>query len=202
MIVYGAKYRLLSSHDVPGTCPQCEAEHTVELFIYQKYFHLFWIPFFPMSRGGETICHNCRQALTHKELSPNARLLFADLRTHDRTPIWMFSGLVLLAIMIPLAFWQSGRHDEQVKALLADPRSGDLYEIDLEKGGYTLFKVSTVQVDSITVKVGQYETDRARGLTSLKYKEEEDMYGEEFLRIARADLTTMHDKRVIMDVQR
>jgi hypothetical protein len=48
----------------------------------------------------------------------------------------MFSGVIVIGLLIPWAFWQSGRNDVAVRAKLQAPLVGDVYEIDL--GGWGL----------------------------------------------------------------
>lgn len=186
---------------MPGKCVSCGSEHTTELHMAQRYAHVFWVPLFPVGKPGSTYCHHCKLARASKELDPQTRLLVNDLKKEVRTPVWMYSGLLVIGILIPLAFWQSARHSERVRAYLGAPAVGDVYDIDLAHGGYTIYKVTALRNDSVEVAMSTYETDRSRGLYSIRAKGDE-AFAEERAWFSTADLLRMHGDGVIMAVKR
>lgn len=201
MVIYGIRSSSRGTFDMPGKCVSCGSEHTTEPHMEQRYAHVFWVPLFPVGKRGSTFCHHCKLARASKDLDPQTRLLVNDLKKEVRTPVWMYSGLLILGLLIPLAFWQSARHGEKMRAYLSAPAVGDVYDIDLTPGGYTVYKVTAVRNDSAGVAMSTYETDRSRGLYSLRTKGDE-AYDEERVWFSKADLLRMHEDGVIIAVKR
>lgn len=201
MIFYGTRTRHKSTHAIPGPCPHCETEGSVELNIFQRYAHFFWIPVFPIGRIAETDCSHCKEVRSGKHLQPSAQQLYNELVKEDRTPIWMFSGSFIILILIPLAFWQSGRNDVAVRELLRTPKVGDVYEISLDDRRYTLYKVADVLMDSVTVLLSNKETNKLRGLYSIE-EEGDAAYDDERASFSLSDLQKMRDDDVIFSVKR
>lgn len=201
MLFYGLRTRHKSSHPLPSPCPHCDTEGSVELDIHQRYAHVFWIPVFPLGRLATTECAHCKEVRRAKEMHPATLVLAKDLLKEDRTPVWMFSGAIVVGLLIPWAFWQSGRNDVAVRAKLQAPLMGDIYEIDLVDGGYTLYKVTDVQNDSVTVLLSNSETNKLRGLSTLR-AEGDAAYGDEQATFSLADLQRMRDEGVVFAVKR
>jgi hypothetical protein len=147
------------------------------------------------------VCNNCKQQLEPKNMPPATRQLYDDLKKQGRAPIWMFAGLAVVAVLIPLVMWRSDRHDKQLATWLAAPQVGDVYTIDLPGGGYTLYKVAAVRNDSVMVLMHDYETDRLKGLSSLRSKGDAG-YGDEVLGLSFADVQRMRGSGEIHDVDR
>jgi hypothetical protein len=201
MVIYGIRARHKSAHRLPGPCSHCGTEGSVELNIFQRYAHVFWIPLFPVGRLAQTGCEHCKEVRSGKGLHAAEKLLYRDLAKDDRTPVWMFSGVLLVGILIPLAFWQSGRNDLAVRARLQAPMLGDVYQIKLDNSRYTIFKVVDVSSDSVGVLWSTSETNKLRGLTRLK-AEGDAAYGDEEEAFSLADLQRMRDNDVIFAVDR
>lgn len=82
-------------------CSHCE-EKQVWFFIHQNYFHLFWIPVFPLWKSTTSVCAHCKQVLTKKEFS-NALLDNYKIEvTKAKTPWWTF--FLLIAFFALLVF--------------------------------------------------------------------------------------------------
>jgi hypothetical protein len=201
MVFYGTRTRHKSTHPLPGPCPHCGTEGSVELDIHQRYAHVFWIPVVPLGRVAGTECTHCKEVRRAKEMHPATQLLAKDLLKEDRTPVWMFSGVIVIGLLIPWAFWQSGRNDVAVRAKLQAPLVGDVYEIDLVDGGYTLYKVTAVTGDSVTVLLCNSETNKLRGLYTLE-AEGDAAYSDEQAAFSLADLQRMRDEGVVFSVKR
>jgi hypothetical protein len=200
MIIYGKKVKALVSENMMDKCPNCGTGNCVELTIYQKYAHVFWIPFIPTGKVAETTCSNCKQVLSKKQFTPAIVQNYETLKINAKTPIWTFSGLCLLAAFIIFMVFENKQSKIENATYIAAPQKGDIYEVKSD-GHFTLYKVDQIVKDSIFVLVSQYETDRITGLTSLKKKGDE-AYSTDALMILKADLKTMLDTGEIIDVDR
>ena len=199
-MLYGFKTKELGQTLVPGNCPACGTENSVALHIVQKYIHFVFLPVVPIGRSAVTHCEHCQQTLTGKQLSPSAKEVFKAALAEFKTPVWMFSGLAIILLLIPLAFWQSGRHNKEVLARLNAPKEGDLYEIQLGTRSYSFYKVMRVSGDSIYVGLYNYETDKRRGLGSILDKKDGE-FGEDLIGYSHADVLAMREDGMILDVR-
>lgn len=185
---------------VPGICPSCGTADQVALHVVQRYAHALWIPVFPLTKKGITRCDHCLQTLEGRAMSENARLVMQSAKGQFKAPVWMFSGLIVIVLLIPLAFWQSGRHYNEVLARLSAPVEGDLYEIHLGARSYSFYKVMRVSADSIHVGLYNYETDKWRGLGSLLDKADGE-FSEDLIGYSHADVLAMREDGMILDVR-
>lgn len=200
MIIYGRKVKALAAESLMDKCPNCGAINSVTLTIYQKYAHVFWIPFIPTGKVPETECSNCKQVLHKKQFAPTTLQQYETLKTNAKMPIWTFSGLFLLAVFIIFIVIENKQSKVENVTYIASPQKGDIYEVKTG-GHYTLYKVEQIVKDSVFVLVNQFETDKITGLTSLKKKGDE-AYSTDALMILKADLKTMLDTGEIIDVDR
>jgi hypothetical protein len=200
MIVYGKKVKALVSEDIMDKCPNCGTTNSVTLTIYQKYAHIFWIPFIPTGKTPETVCTHCKQVLSKKQFTLAIAEYYETLKTTSKTPVWTFSGLFLLAVFIGFIVVEGKQSKVENATYIAAPQKGDIYEVKSD-GHYTLYKVDQIVKDSVFVLVNQYETDKITGLTALKKKGDE-AYNTDALMILKADLKTMLDTGEIIDIDR
>jgi hypothetical protein len=200
MIIYGKKVTVLASENAVDKCPGCETSNSITLTVYQRYGHVFWIPFIPMGKLAETMCSDCRQVRSKDQFTPGIAERYETLKTIIRTPVWAFSGLFLLAVFIIFMVIQHKQNNLENATYIAKPQRGDIYEIK-NNGHYTLYKVNQIVNDSVFVLVNQYETDRVTGLSDLK-KKGDDAYTTDALMILKTDLKTMLDTGEIIDVNR
>ena len=89
---------ILGTHEVKGkrfetneTCPHCKEKNTVFIIVYRQYFHLFYIPTFPLDSDIVAICKACQWRYTllrKKDLTD-------DIKSQVKIPIWYYTGIPL-----------------------------------------------------------------------------------------------------------
>src|SRR6185369_8201835 len=100
MIVYGRKATQIAKELIVEKCPNCGTMNSVELYVFQKYAHVFWIPFFPIGKTAVSQCAHCKQSLKLKEMPLELRTAYDHVKQQAKTPIWTFSGLALVVVLI------------------------------------------------------------------------------------------------------
>jgi len=198
MIVYGSRSKELAKDILTDQCPGCGKQNCIDMHVFQKYAHVFWIPVFPMGKTGVCQCDHCKQVLTLKEMPASLAISYENLKAKAKTPIWMFSGLAVLAILITIGFISGKQNDEENARLILMPQTGDVFEIKLGSKQYTLYKVAQVEGDSVFVQLNDYETNKVAGLNDLK----EETYSEDVLGFSKAELKQMLEKGEIIDIER
>ena len=199
MLIYGTKATLVAKETEFEKCTSCGTQNSVELHVFQKYAHVFWIPFFPVGKTGVSQCGHCKQVLKVKEMPDGLRGAYERLKAQSRTPVWTFSGLALVAILITVGVINSKQEHARNAKLLNDPKKGDIYEVSNSSSRYTLYKVTDVIGDTVFIVQNQYEVNKSSGLSDLKGKPYAD---EEVMPYSKQELKYMFDKDQIIDVDR
>ncbi|MGG9971558.1 zinc-ribbon domain-containing protein [Ferruginibacter sp. SUN002] len=198
MIVYGSKSKELLKEHIIDKCPHCGTQNSIDMYVLQKYAHVFWIPFFPMGKTGVSQCDHCKQMLKLKEMPPHLVTTYENLKAQTQTPKWMFSGLALVAFLITVGIISEKEKDEKNNKLILAPKKGDIFEVKIKALEYTLYKVHEVQKDSVFVQVNNYQINKVSKLDQLREKSySEDIYG-----FSKTELKKMLDNDEILNIIR
>lgn len=200
MLIYGTRATLLTAESIPDKCESCGKINSIQLSVFQKYAHVFWIPFFPIGKTGISQCAHCQQILQTKQMPPSLKDSFDGLKTQTKAPLWTFVGAALLVGLIATGIYQSKQNDKRNAALVQSPQAGDVFEIKSGPNQYTLYKVDHIAQDSVFVRFHAYETNRLSGLADLKSKK--DQFSSETMVFSKSALKTMLDKGEIIDIDR
>lgn len=96
-IVYGWQKTPIGLDEVECyQCPNCEKLNTTYAFVYSKYFHFFWIPFFPDHKLIITNCSECNFKRGAERFGPILLEQIKGLTRKYRHPWWTWSLLLLL----------------------------------------------------------------------------------------------------------
>jgi hypothetical protein len=151
MIFFGTKFKSIKKGKLTNIiCEYCEEECEVEYNFQQKYFHLYFIPVIPLKKKTVVCCENCGYLYEHKELPKeiNVKLNRVKERYPIRTPIWSFSGVIILTVLVTWAIWQSGRHEVDENNYIRNPKKGDVYWVEYHPKEYTTI-YTTLRVDKV-----------------------------------------------------
>lgn len=104
MIIFGTRGSRIGSLQMAETqCDYCEQQHPQEITQFGQYFHIFWIPVFPMGRRTFAECTHCKRTLRKKEFSQRLKENFINQKSTIKRPLWHWSG-ILLILGLMLAF--------------------------------------------------------------------------------------------------
>ncbi len=201
MIIYGTKATHVASEILSDTCSNCGTQGSIQMTIFQKYAHVFWIPFFPVGKTGATQCTHCKHVLERKEFPASLYGHYETMKINSRTPRWTFTGLSVITVIIVWGIVSKIENDQKNAVLILTPEAGDIYHIKKAYKQYTLYKVDHVAGDTVFVFVNQFETDKLTGLTLLLSKGDE-AFIQEHLPIMKSHLKAMFDRGDIIDIDR
>lgn len=100
MIIYGTKSTKLVVEPIGNQCLNCQTNHIIDIHVFQKYAHLFWLPLFPIGKTGASQCNHCKQVLRQKDMPASLKLSFYNIKAKTKTPIWTWTGLALILLFI------------------------------------------------------------------------------------------------------
>jgi hypothetical protein len=201
MLVYGRKAKLLAAETYTGKCANCGAMAAVHISLVQKYLHVFWLPFVPIGKTGVSKCSNCKQVLTLKEMPIAYTDVYDVLKQQVKTPLYMYSGVVVLALIISAAIYEDVQNSKKNALLITAPQKGDVFEIKTDEEQYTLYKVDNVHGDTVFVLKNEYETTKESGLNDLKEKGD-TAYSRETIELLKQTLKKMLADGEIIDIDR
>jgi hypothetical protein len=202
MIVYGTRATLQKTEYIFDPCPNCRTANSVRLSVFQRYAHVFWIPFFPIGKTGVSMCNNCRQVIKLDQMPPSLRLSYDNLKAHTKIPIWSFAGVLLISLGVIAIIISEKQTAEKVSKFIVSPKKDDIYEIKLKDSEYTLYKVQKVEKDTVYFFANKYQTDLETGLSGLadsgaKAFDTDITYG-----LSKSMLADMNKKDEIIDIDR
>jgi hypothetical protein len=172
MIIYGSRASHLKSvHLQNESCPNCNQQGSVTLSTFTRYAHIFWIPLFSVGRFSVSQCGHCKQALEQKQMPAQIAAHHHRNLAETRLPLWQFTGLALIAVLVAFGVYGSAADKEQQAAFLKNPMAGDVYELKTKSGSYTTFKIVNVKPDTVEVRFNDYETNKITGISTIDIEE-------------------------------
>ncbi|HEX8428052.1 hypothetical protein [Hymenobacter sp.] len=81
-------------------CVHCGTVNSLTSTVFSRYFHLFWIPAFPIGKTSVTVCQHCKQTLTTREMPAAYQVPVRAIQTQARTPLTNFALLILLGVAV------------------------------------------------------------------------------------------------------
>ncbi|GAA4364851.1 hypothetical protein GCM10023185_34690 [Hymenobacter saemangeumensis] len=200
MIFYGTNGSLVRTEALPGySCPSCATADTLQLSVFSRYVHIYWIPVLPYSRPLVASCTHCAQAWEGQGLPAELREPAQLLKKTTRHPYAHWAGLALIFLLISGGAVASKLDDRADKALLAAPKAGDIYTVRTKDNNYSLLKVVSAGGTAVELVANEYEIDNNSPLDELNSP---DKYSKESFSLTRFDLQIMREKDEITEIDR
>lgn len=195
MVFYGTKASDLKNGQLINVdCPTCETNSSFNYSVFGKYAHIYWIPIFPFKKITITECNSCKKTFELKELpeSIQTKLQREKEKNPVKFPIWMFSGLFVIAALVGFGVYKSNETEKNEAQYIKSPKVGDVYSIKISDAHFTSARVDKVTKDSVYLTDNDYETDKSTGIDdidvaknyttekeTLSYKDIQDAYKKE-----------------------
>lgn len=110
--LFGSRSSKIREVDLKNTtCLYCETRNSFRVTTFGNYFHLFWVPLFPLHKTHVAECHHCKKTYTKDMFTPE---MLKSLENENRLkpakrPIWQGCGclvlLVFFIIVMSLSFY-------------------------------------------------------------------------------------------------
>jgi hypothetical protein len=201
MIIYGSRSTELATAAISDKCESCGTAKTVQMSIFQKYAHIFWIPFFPIGKTGLIYCSHCKHTLEKKEFNASLKQEYETLKMQSKMPLWIFSGFAVVAALATWGVIINNQNKAENEKNISNVQKGDVYEIKMGYKQYTLYKVERVAGDSVFMLFHQYESNKLSGLSDLK-KQGDSGYSEVSVPFVKSDLKAMLDKGEVVGIDK
>jgi hypothetical protein len=200
MIIYGTRNTQLIKEVLTEKCPNCENQASTEMYVYQKYAHIFWIPFFPISKKGISQCDHCKKVYTDNDMPPVLLKAFFNLEKQTKIPKWTFVGLALIGVLIVSVIYSGITDKQNTTKYIKDLKPNDIIEIKTRTAHFTNMKVVAVSADSVDVIENKQEALLRSGLDELgKYA---SAFSEEVYRLPKTTILKKYEQDTIINVIR
>lgn len=201
MIFYGTKASNIKNGQIINVdCPHCETNTSMNYAVFGKYAHIYWIPFFPIGKTTVAECNNCKRTFEYSELTQPIQTKLDREKEKDgaKTPIWMFSGLGIIAVLVAIGIYSSGETEKKEAEYLKAPKVGDIYKFESNPGFYSTMKVESVLKDSLHVLVNDMETNKTSGINDIDKPENyKELYG-----YSKEEIRKMYKDKKIYEIER
>lgn len=173
LLLYGKRTIRVRKHDdFHVKCESCN-DYGQRFFVYQEYFHLFFIPLFPT--GNKTISSTCLKC--NDNLNEEKRNHYLST---TRTPLYLYSGIILFVALI-LALVTGNILTQKKKAeYIAHPEVNDIYLIRQEENkqiNYYFLKIKEIESDTVRLLSGYFQYNRfVSSMDETDYFVEDEIY--------------------------
>ncbi|RZJ50936.1 MAG: zinc-ribbon domain-containing protein [Flavobacterium sp.] len=201
LFYYGTKATNLKNGQITNVdCPNCETNVSMIYSVYGKYAHLYLIPFFPVKKLTFTECYSCKKTFEQADLSSSIQQKLEREKEKNgiKTPIWMFSGLFIIAIIAVMGFYSSHQTDVDTENFIKNPKAGDVYYLNSTDGFFTTMKINGISKDSLNVSLNNMEIDKKTEM----YKIDVDSNYTNKSSIAKKDALKLYTDKEIFEVRR
>lgn len=202
MFFYGVKSKSIRKGTLTNIhCDYCDEESEMEYDFKQKYFHLYFIPLIPLKKKTEVCCTNCWHVYETKEFSNDVHKKLNRVKDKYpiRTPLWAFSGIIILTLFFAWAFWQSGRHDKVEVDYIKNPKRGDVYVLDSSSVLYRTYRVDKVDKANVYYTINDTTVSK---YTKVFFIDEDKYYTNKKGVLSRKKVEELYKKESIISIFR
>ncbi len=195
LFIFGKRRTRIAKYiDSDSICYPCKASDR-EVRVYMEYFHLCFIPVFPI--GGKQIEMRCRNCGDETKLeSVEQRYL-----SLAKTPFYFYSALILCVCVGTYWFYWNRTQERQKREFVDKPSVADVYIIkkgESDEATYTFLRIVKISGDSIMV----FHNDLEYGGFVSKLTDDDYFVKDDTLVLSKSELIEMLDRDEIYSVKR
>jgi hypothetical protein len=137
--------RIGSFSDTEHICYPCKA-YDREINVYQSYFHICFIPVFPLGKKQfEMRCRNCGD-------ETRLETVLTKYARRTKSPFYLYSALILFVGLTVFWFYWNENFQKRKIEYIVNLKLGDVYTIAKDKNGETFYyflRISGISGDTV-----------------------------------------------------
>jgi len=182
-------------------CPECDTSTIFTYRVLRRYTHLTFIPLFPVDTVIETQCAHCDRIFEYEKLPENIRskMQQRESQSQFRTPIWMFSGTILLIGFLAYSGYNYFIVKDQTAEWIKNPIAGDVYDLKFSNGYYSTLRIDKATNDSIFGTANDYQVSMFYETSDIDKLENYTLKKE---RCSKSDLKKLYAEGEIISIKR
>lgn len=166
-----------------------------EILIFRPYFHLCFIPVFPI--GGNEYSMRCRNCGDDTRLDS----VMEKYQARTKTPFYLYSAWILVGCISLVWFYWNSVTTKHKAEYIDKPLTGDIYTIKKEeKDGEVYYFMRVIQAGPSSVKVLHNNLDYGDFVSSLS--DDDYFVKDDTIVLKKTDLIRMLDNGEIYSVDR
>jgi hypothetical protein len=194
-IIYGRRtVRIKKYKDNQHPCRSCGV-FDLEVKVYRDYYHLFFIPIFPVGDKPVKIkCNICGQPMRLDTIRKHYECV-------SRTPFYLYTIPILVGILSIALVIGNLKTQKKKAAFVADPKVGDVYRIRKDENNSTTYfflRLESIRGDTVI----EYHNNLEYHGFITKLNDDDFFVKEEELYFTKHELKEMLDRREINSVER
>lgn len=194
MIIYGRRKIRIKKYDNYLTkCEHCNS-YEQRYAVYQEYFHIFFIPFFPSSiKTIKSFCIKCKDTFSHEKRNHYLSI--------TRTPIYFYTGIILFVGLFFTAVLGNITTQKKKAEYVSNPKISDVYLIREDENKeitYYFLKIRNINSDTVELLHSSLQYNRyVSTMIDSDYFVKNDIF-----RVLKSDLKSYLDSGIINMVER
>ncbi len=192
-------------------CPTCEKERAFHLIAQYRLHHIWYLFKWVSQREYLQLCEVCRRGTAVEKASPLMAKAKSAIPTYHRYSWAIIPALI--GAMAMVGFAASGDRSARNAELIAAPRSGDTYVVDMSKllrdgdikFRYGIMRINAVQGTSVELAMPKVTYNKLSAATKDLGDARQsgtDYFSEKTMRVPVADLKPLLDNGVIHNIRR
>lgn len=194
-VIYGRRTARIKKYtDNQQACQNCKT-FDLDVKVYRDYYHLFFIPVFPVGDKSVKIrCNNCGEPMRLETIQKHYESV-------SKTPFYLFTFPILFAGLI-IILVNTNLNTQKEKALFVDnPKVGDVYRIRNDENNKTIYYfLRLVRISGDTIVA--YHNNLEYGGFISKLNDDDFFVKDEELYFLKPELKQMLEKMEINSVDR
>ena len=171
-------------------CNSCEQRFSV----YQEYFHIFFIPIFPLGfKMIKSVCLKCNDTFNEEKKKHYLSI--------TRTPLYLYTGIILFIGLIVAIVIANINTQKQKAEYVANPKINDVYlirEDENKTATYYFLKIKNIEIDTVELLHSYLQYNRfISTMSNSDYFVSDEIY-----KVSKSDLKNFLESGLISAVKR
>ena len=152
--------------------PRCQTKAILNVVITGGFISILFIPTLPLKKICFLSCQQCKKRIQKKDLNDVEKEKVANHfdTTVYKKPLRHFIGILILIVIIGFALFIGFQIKQQERTYIEHPKVNDVYYVK-SKLGWTTFKVSAINEDSVYVFQNKIILKTYQGIDEIDEKE-------------------------------
>jgi len=105
-IFFGTKKAVIGMDELIIRCPSCEKDSYADVMISSNYYHIYFIPIFPVDKEADCICQDCRLKTYAIPFNERTFKNYREIKSNFRHPWYTYvvSGLFTVLVLLVILF--------------------------------------------------------------------------------------------------
>lgn len=98
--IYGVKKATIGIDEIMVKCPSCEVDNYADIMVMSNYYHIWFIPIFPIGKEINIVCQKC--GLRRYNVPFNSRTVknYEEIKHEFRHPWYTYFTVIIASLIV------------------------------------------------------------------------------------------------------